>query len=90
MTLIRSSQRTKSPKLRKKSALLEFKLREKAVFTKMLIKQKPVRFQIDSGASTNILPSKHVEGVELSPCSQSLVMWNSTKVKPVGMCAASS
>ena len=33
------------------------------------------------------LPSKFVEDVDLEPCSQSLVMWNGTKVKPVGTCA---
>ena len=35
----------------------------------------------------NILPLKYVEDKELSPCSQTLVMWNGTKVKPVGTCA---
>ena len=28
-----------------------------------------------------------MEDVDLEPCSQSLVMWNGTKVKPVGTCA---
>lgn len=32
-------------------------------------------------------PCKDVEGIELSPSSQSLVMWNGTKVKPVGLYA---
>ena len=60
---------------------------ERAVFAKMLVKQQPVRFQIDCGASANILPLKYAEGEELAPCSQALVMWNDTKVKPVGTCA---
>ena len=62
-------------------------MKDKAVFAEMLVQQKPVRFQIDCGASANILPSKYVEDVDLEPCSQSLVMWNGTKVKPVGTCA---
>ncbi|PFX14360.1 Retrovirus-related Pol polyprotein [Stylophora pistillata] len=62
-------------------------MKDKAVFAEMLVKQKPVRFQVDCGASANILPHKHVENVHLAPCSQSLVMWNGTKVKPVGTCA---
>ena len=42
---------------------------ERAVFEKLLVKQQPVRFQIDCGASTNILPLKYAEGEELPPCS---------------------
>ena len=64
-------------------------MKEKAVFAEMLVQQKPVRFQVDCGASANILPYKHVGNVDLAPCSQSLVMWNSTKVKPMGTCALS-
>ena len=60
---------------------------EKAVFAKMLVKQQPVRFQIDCGASANILPLKCAEGEELAPCLQTLAMWNGTKVEPVGTCA---
>ena len=56
----------------------------RAAYAKMLVRQEPVQLQVDCGASANILPSKHVEDVELSPCSQSLVMWNGTKIKPVG------
>ena len=46
--------------------------KDKAVFAQMLVQQKPVRFQIDCGAIANIVPCKHVKGVELEPCSQSL------------------
>ena len=59
-------------------------VKDKAVFAKMLVKQEPVRFQIDYGASANIFPYKCVPGVDLTLCSQSLVMWNGAKVKPVG------
>ena len=61
-------------------------VKAKAVFAEMLVQQKPVRFQIDCGAGANIFPCKYVEVVDLEPCSQSLVMWNGTKVKPVGTC----
>ena len=60
---------------------------DKAVFAAMLVQQKPVRIRIDCGASGNILPAKYVEDMDLEPCSQSLVMWNCTKVKPIGTCA---
>ena len=62
-------------------------VKERAVFAKMLVKQQPIRFQIDCGATTNILPLKYAEDEELAPCSQTLVMWNGTKAKPVGTCA---
>ncbi|KAL9967931.1 hypothetical protein ACROYT_G026243 [Oculina patagonica] len=62
-------------------------MKDKAVFAEMLVQQKPVKFQVDCGASANILPYKHVGGVDLAPCSQSLVMWNGTRVKPMGTCA---
>ena len=60
---------------------------DKTVFAEMLVQQKPVRFQIDCGASANILPPKYLKTVDIEPCFQSLVMWNGTKVKPVGTCA---
>ena len=33
-----------------------------------------MQFQVDCGASTNILPLKYAEGEELDSCSQTLVM----------------
>ena len=62
-------------------------MKDKAVFAETLVQQKPVRSQIDCGASANILPCKYMEDVDLEPCSQSLVMFNGTKVRPVGTCA---
>ena len=62
-------------------------IKETAVFAKMLVRQYPMKFQIDCRASANILPVKYAEGEELTPCSQTLVMWNGTKVKPIGTCA---
>ena len=62
-------------------------VKERAVFAKMLVKQQPIQFQIDCGAYANILLLKYAEDEELAPCSQTLVMWNGTKVKPVGTCA---
>ena len=62
-------------------------LRGRAVYARMLVRQQPVQFQVDCGASANILPLKYAEGEELDSCSQTLVMWNGTKVTPVGSCA---
>ena len=49
-------------------------VRERAVFAEMLVKQQPKRFQIDRGASANILPLRYAEGEELATCLQTLVM----------------
>ena len=57
------------------------------MYARMLVRQQPVQFQVDCGASANILPLKYAEGEELDSCSQTLVMWNGTKVTPVGSCA---
>ena len=48
-------------------------MKDKVVFAAMLVQQKPVRFQVDCGASANILPYKHVGNVDLAPCSQPLL-----------------
>ena len=57
------------------------------MYARMLVRQQPVQFKVDCGASANILPLKYAEGEELDSCSQTLVMWNGTKVTPVGSCA---
>ena len=62
-------------------------IKDKAVFAETLVQQKPVKFQVDCRARANIVPYKHVGNADRAPCSQSLVMWNGTKVKPVGTCA---
>ena len=57
------------------------------MYARMLVRQQPMQFQVDCGASANILPLRYAEGEELDSCSQMLVMWNGTKVTPVGSCA---
>ena len=61
-------------------------VQEKAVFAKMCIGNEIVKFQLDCGASANVLPHKFAKDVELIPCTKTLVMWNGTKVKPAGAC----
>ena len=41
-------------------------------------------FQVDCGTSANILPCRYVANEKISQCDRTLVMWNSTKVKPLG------
>lgn len=61
-------------------------MKKTAVFAKMLVREVPVKFQIDCGASANILPYKYARKENILPCARTLVMWNGTKVKPMGTC----
>ena len=56
------------------------------MYPRMLVRKQPVQFQVDCGASVNILPLKYAEGEELDSCLQTPVMWSGTKVAPVGSC----
>ena len=51
----------------------------------MLIDGKPVKFQIDSGASTNVIPVKYVDG-EILPTTVKLKMWNHSVITALGKC----
>ena len=57
---------------------------EKQIFAKMLVDLKPVKFQIDSGASVNLIPRNLAGDVEITPTEKALLMWNSTEMKPLG------
>ena len=48
----------------------------------------PVTFQVDTGATCNILPKKFVS-TAYTPASTSLTMWNNTSVQPLGLCRTS-
>ena len=49
----------------------------------MQINDKRVKFQIDCGATTNIINKRHA-GSNVTPSSKTLKMWNATEVKPLG------
>ena len=52
----------------------------------MMVKRKPIAFQLDSGAPVNILNEKHVMGKAQEHSNKTLVMWNGAEVKPLGEC----
>ena len=56
----------------------------KKIFSEMLIDDKPIKFQVDCGLSINILLKKVVGNCSLAPTSKTLIMWNKTKVMPLG------
>ena len=56
------------------------------VYANMIIHGKTISVQIDSGATTNIMPQKFLKDEVLSPTKKILTMYNSSSVKPIGQC----
>ena len=58
----------------------------KVIYTEMVVDKKEVKFQVDSGASVNVIPVKFVADKELEHTTKTLQMWNDTTLKPLGSC----
>ena len=56
----------------------------KELYTVMEIGNQAVKFQIDCGASINIITQALVSNSVITPTSKRLVMWNKTEVTPLG------
>ena len=56
----------------------------KEIYAEMIINGSSLSFQVDCGASVNILPLKYVGDCAIKPSKKSLRMWNGTNVTPVG------
>ena len=56
----------------------------KEIYAEMIINGSSLSFQVDCGASVNILPLKYVGDCVIKPSKKSLRMWNGTNVTPVG------
>ena len=56
----------------------------KGVYAEMLVDNKSVKFQIDSGASVNVIPEKYVGKAEISKEEVTLRAYNGSSVKAVG------
>ena len=54
------------------------------IYAELIITKTPIKFQIDCGATINILPEKYVQGCNLKPTSKRLRMWNNLEVIPQG------
>ncbi|VDP68950.1 unnamed protein product [Echinostoma caproni] len=50
--------------------------KRKGIFAKMLVNGEEVTFQLDSGASVNIIPRNFMPDTKLDPTQTRLVMWN--------------
>ena len=57
------------------------------LFATISLENSMVKFQLDSGATCNLLPAKYLEDRnELTPTRKQLTMYNDTMIKPLGMC----
>ena len=56
----------------------------KEIYAEMIINSSSLSFQVDCGASVNILPLKYIGTCEIKPSKKSLRMWNGTNVTPIG------
>ncbi|KAI0209199.1 hypothetical protein LSAT2_006088, partial [Lamellibrachia satsuma] len=50
------------------------------------IKRKIIVFQVDSGASVNLISAKLIADVPMTPTTKTLTMWNNSTVTPIGEC----
>ena len=59
----------------------------KMIKAEMLVGENSfIEFQLDTGASLNLLNERHVDSGNILPSSKTLVMWNGTELKPKGEC----
>ena len=57
------------------------------LYTEMLLPDgKPLRMQIDSGATVNVMPAKHIGSAQLMHSDVQLRMYTKATVKPLGKC----
>ena len=54
------------------------------IYAEMWMNDKSVKFQIDSGATVNVLPNKYVSKDDIHPCDVTLHMWNRTTREVIG------
>ena len=54
------------------------------IYGEVNIKDSPVRIQIDSGATLNVIPKRYIGDNHVTPTSTVLQMLNKTRVTPVG------
>ena len=50
----------------------------------MIVNDCEIRFQLDSGADVNTIKQKFVKKEQVKPTTQSLIMWNKSRCKPLG------
>ena len=54
------------------------------IYAELIIANQRIKFQIDCGATINILPERYVKDQKLKPTTKKLRMWNHSEVTPLG------
>ena len=58
----------------------------KPIYTEIELQGQRIAFQIDSGATVNLLPRRYLNTEEIKPTNIQLRMWNNSIQVPVGTC----
>ena len=58
----------------------------KEIYTEMVVSKKPVKFQVDSGASVNVIPAELAPDEPLKRTTKTLQTRNDTTLQPLGSC----
>ena len=61
-------------------------MNESIIYAVMKVNHKPVKFQLDTGASVNLINQNDVGKAVITPSSKTLLMWNKAAMKPIGEC----
>ena len=54
------------------------------LYTEMMINDRKIKFQIDCGASINIITKCHTTRRHITPSKKTLKTWNGAEMKPLG------
>ena len=54
------------------------------IYAELIVKDEPDKFQLDCGATINILPKKDAQSCDLKSTTKRLRMWNGSEVIPLG------
>lgn len=56
----------------------------KAIYATMEVGNQAIKFQVDCGASINIITKALIGTFDVTPTNKRLVMWNKTEITPIG------
>ena len=56
------------------------------IYAKMELKDRHIKFQVDCGATVNVISQKYVHNESLEKSNTKLTMYNKTTLKPIGKC----
>ncbi|MES9975679.1 MAG: aspartyl protease family protein, partial [Candidatus Thiodiazotropha sp.] len=62
--------------------------RQSAVFARLQVNGREIKFQLDSGASINIMPKRFATDMKIEATQGVLKMWNGARTKPLGKATA--